>query len=310
MITGDHHSTAIAVAKDVGMVKPDTDILLIDAAPQVKAPPAQLSAAKEDAAGLQPLVSAPSAKTRVHFDIDEQQVHADEGLSASAPAGERHAPAALADEGQSPAALFNQRLAPAAINEGHQPAELDNQGQMSAGLIGQQHGQRQGQLPASLVHEGQAPTAPDALSAAPISCTSSVDTSQISSLPNGSSAKPLASTLEPQASTAESLTLSADPAKGLSLTGHPDQRSYSVAQALTAMAEGRLQCALTGAAFDHLLQHCPMSMIQTVLRTAVVFARMKPHQKGQVMGLLGSAGLHHTFQGQSRPLLVSRHLCI
>lgn len=76
---------------------------------------------------------------------------------------------------------------------------------------------------------------------------------------------------------------------------------------MTAMAEGHLQCALTGAALDYLLQRCPVSMIETVMRTAVVFARMKHHQKGQVMGLLGSAGLHYAFQGHSRHLAVSMH---
>ena len=311
MITGDQHSTAIAVAKDIGMVKPDAHILLIDAAPPLEAPPAQLSAVEQDAAVLQPLVSTPSTKTRVHFDMDERRT----------PAGERQTPAALADGGQTPAGLHG---------EG-QPADLGGQGQMSADLIGQRCGQQQGQLstaltdkwqppaacispgqlPAGLKHGEQAPTAPDAVSAAPrTSCRSSVNNSQTSSLPNGPLAEPLASPLEQQASTAEPLLSSAGPAGGLRLTGHLDQRSYSVAQALTAMAEGHLQCAVTGAAFDHLLQHGPLSMVHTVMRTAVVFARMKPHQKGQVMGLLGSAGLHHTFQGQSRHLLVSMHLCM
>ena len=321
MITGDNHSTAIAVAKDVGMVKPDTDILLIDADPQIRAPPTQLSVAEQVAAGLQPLVSTPSAKTRVHFDIDEQQVPADEGLSASAPAGKRQTPA-LIDEGQSPAALLREGLASAALHgEGHHLADLGGAKHISEGLTGQQHGQRQGQLstalndkgqqPAGLIHAEQAPTAPDAVSAAPgTSCSSSAGAPQISSLQYGSLAKPLASILEPQSSTAQPLPSSADPTEGLSLTGHQGQRSYSAAQALTAMAEGHLPCAVTGAAFDHLLQHATISVIQTVMRTAVVFARMKPHQKGQVMGLLGSAGLHHTFQGQSRHLLVGMHLCM
>ena len=322
MITGDNHSTAIAVAKDVGMIKPDADILLIDAVPQIEAPPTQLSAAEQDAAGLQPLVSTPSAKIRVHFDIDEQQGPADEGLSASAPAGERQTPAALIDEGQSPAALSREGLASAALHgERHHLADLGSEKQISEGLTGQQHGQRQGQLstalndkgqqPSGLIHTQQAPTAPDAVAAAPAtSCSSSAGATQISSLQYGSLPKPLASILEPQSSTAQPLPSSADPTEGLSLTGHQGQRSYSAAQALTAMAEGHLQCAVTSAAFDHLLQHATISVIQTVMRTAVVFARMKPHQKGQVMGLLGSAGLHHAFQGQSRHLLVGMHLCM
>lgn len=310
MITGDHHSTAIAVAKDVGMVKPDADILLIDAAPQAKAHPPQLLTAEQAAEGL-PVVSTPSPKTRVRFDFDGEQLPVDQSLSASALSEERQgpagslgrglAPAALADEGQHPAALTGEEQPPAALIDGEQaPADLINhrQGQLPDGLIHDRWQPAactsQRQLPTGPMHEGQAPSGPDPVSAAPAATRSS----SRDSLPCSSPAQPLEARVEP-------LSPSSDPTEGLSLTGHADQHSYSVAQAMTAMAEGRLQCALTGAALDHLLQRCPVSMIETVMRTAVVFARMKPHQKGQVMGLLGSAGLHYTFQGQSRHLAVS-----
>lgn len=71
-------------------------------------------------------------------------------------------------------------------------------------------------------------------------------------------------------------------------------------QALNALAEGRMQCAVTGDALEHLLQLSDLSVLETVLRSAVVFSRMQPQQKGQVMELLGLNGLHQLYKGQSR----------
>ena len=74
--------------------------------------------------------------------------------------------------------------------------------------------------------------------------------------------------------------------------------------ALSALAEGQLQCAVTGDALEHMLQLQDTSLLEAVVRSAVVFARMKPHQKGQVMDLIGSAGLHQLFEGQHRHIKV------
>ncbi|KAL0023496.1 hypothetical protein WJX79_002152 [Trebouxia sp. C0005] len=70
--------------------------------------------------------------------------------------------------------------------------------------------------------------------------------------------------------------------------------------AVTALAEGRLQCTMTGDAFDHVLQLGDTSLLESVMRNAVVFARMKPHQKGQVVDLLSATGIHQQFDGQPR----------
>ena len=71
-------------------------------------------------------------------------------------------------------------------------------------------------------------------------------------------------------------------------------------EALSAMAEGQMQCAVTGPALQGLLQLSDLSVLETVMRSAVVFSRMQPHQKGQVMDLLGMMGIHQIFNGQSR----------
>lgn len=75
--------------------------------------------------------------------------------------------------------------------------------------------------------------------------------------------------------------------------------------AVTALAEGRLQCTMTGDAFDHVLQLGDTSLLESVMRNAVVFARMKPHQKGQVVDLLSATGIHQQFDGQPRHIQVS-----
>ena len=123
--------------------------------------------------------------------------------------------------------------------------------------------------------------------------TSSLDSSTTAAAPSG---------LEPQGS--EHFRLQCD---GLRFfLGHGDIRQDAEAvRALTNIAEGQAQCAVTGAAFEHLLQQEDLSVLQAVMQNAVVFARMRPHQKAQVLSLLGSAGLHQNFHGQHRHIPVS-----
>lgn len=83
------------------------------------------------------------------------------------------------------------------------------------------------------------------------------------------------------------------------------QETLKGSEALYALAEGQLQCAVTGTALEHLLQHHDLSVLETVMRNVVVFSRMKPHQKGQVMDLLGMAGIHQMYQGHARYIPVS-----
>lgn len=70
------------------------------------------------------------------------------------------------------------------------------------------------------------------------------------------------------------------------------------------MAAGQAQCAVTGDAFHQLLQGSDLSILEAVMRNVVVFARMKPNQKGQVMDLLSVRGLHQMHQGRPRHIQV------
>ena len=53
-----------------------------------------------------------------------------------------------------------------------------------------------------------------------------------------------------------------------------------------------------------MLQQANLAVVETLMRNTVVFARMKSHQKGQVMDLLSSRGLHQSYQGQQRHIPV------
>ena len=72
----------------------------------------------------------------------------------------------------------------------------------------------------------------------------------------------------------------------------------------TSGMQGEVQCCVTGPALERMLQLPDLSVVETVMRNVVVFARMKSHQKGQVMNLLGSRGIHQSFKGQQRHIQV------
>ena len=82
------------------------------------------------------------------------------------------------------------------------------------------------------------------------------------------------------------------------------QGEWEGKQALTALAEGRLRCAVTGDAFQLLLQLPDESVLRTVMQSAVVFARMQPHQKAQVVSLLNMRGIYQASENRQRHIEV------
>ena len=73
--------------------------------------------------------------------------------------------------------------------------------------------------------------------------------------------------------------------------------------------QGLLQCCVTGPAFEQMLLQADSSVVQAVMSSLVVCARMKGQQKGQVVDLLSQRGLHRTLQGE-QCLLVVRTDCL
>ena len=75
--------------------------------------------------------------------------------------------------------------------------------------------------------------------------------------------------------------------------------------AIAAIAAGKAQCVVTGDALEQLLQSTDMLPLETVMRHVVIFARMKPAQKGQVVDLLNIRGLHQMHHGQPHHIQVN-----
>lgn len=71
---------------------------------------------------------------------------------------------------------------------------------------------------------------------------------------------------------------------GLRFVSSESNQELEQSEALAALAEGRAQCAVTGSAFASLLQLQDLSLLEVVVRNAIVFARMQPFQKGESIG--------------------------
>lgn len=99
-------------------------------------------------------------------------------------------------------------------------------------------------------------------------------------------------------------------AAGLRFVFGENNQQLDQSQALTSLAEGRAQCAVTGAAFELLLQQQDLSTLEVVMRSVSVFARMQPHQKGQVMDLVTRRGIHQMASSGSRYIPVSDSISI
>lgn len=101
---------------------------------------------------------------------------------------------------------------------------------------------------------------------------------------------------------------------GLRVTLEGKQTAYhgeDALQALTSVAQGCAQCCVTGPAFAQMLGRADHSVLDMVLQNVVVFARMQPQQKGQVMELLGARGLHLVLDGQQHHIQVAAcNLCL
>ncbi len=95
------------------------------------------------------------------------------------------------------------------------------------------------------------------------------------------------------------------PAEPITHPHGPSLFETPVPKDVCASVQGQAQCCVTGPAFQHMLQQDDLSVVETVMRNVVVFARMRSHQKGQVMDLLGERGLHQVFKGQPRHVPVS-----
>ena len=93
---------------------------------------------------------------------------------------------------------------------------------------------------------------------------------------------------------------------GLRFVDGEHNQELDASDALASLAEGRAQCAVTGPAFKVLLQQQGLSVsLQVIMQSAVVFARMQPHQKGEAMDLITSQGIHQLTASGSHYIAVT-----
>lgn len=62
---------------------------------------------------------------------------------------------------------------------------------------------------------------------------------------------------------------------------------------------------MTGPAFQHMLGQEDVSVVETIMGSVAVFARMRSHQKGQVVDMLGCRGLYRNLDAQPTHMPVS-----
>ena len=269
MITADYHHTAVAVARHVGMVKPQGLVVIIDTATssQPKLDPPLLT--PHDS--LQPPLQTPhTPSTALRSDDGHRPSSIQQLFSTIQQAGDWHS-----DQSQD-----QERVALTAdpvIKTRHVSWDhvLEDNTGMSQG--------KQAVLPQS---------------------SAAVKTSHVSKLLQ----------FPALAKAMSGLTFSETPQPGPQLITPESRRpplegltflaaglgNLNASQALAALAAGQMQCAVTGDALESLLQQRDLSSLETVMSNAVVFSRMQPHQKGQVMDLLSTRGMHQLFDGQPR----------
>lgn len=267
MITGDYHHTAIAVAKDIGMVRPGGQVIIIDSvAPErlqtrksilsshygsVAADPSTLPQASPFNCKHPPCTSLePSGRLqRLHSPSqpwpDSSQPPSDPCRSCSAPCQASHQDQKQALQHQMSLQTRGKQVSWGPVLQSQDIYDSDDQ---------QQH--QHTRITAAPQTAGDSP-----LQAVALQDRAGLDRLRFCTARHG---------------------------------------QLGPAEALSALAEGQMQCAVTGTAFEQLLQQEDLSILETVMRSAVVFSRMQPHQKGQVMDLLSMQGIHQLFNGQPR----------
>ena len=67
---------------------------------------------------------------------------------------------------------------------------------------------------------------------------------------------------------------------------------------LLLLMQGAIQCCMTGPAFEQMLRLKDAAVVETVMGSVAVFARMRSDQKGQVMGMLSLRGIYQNVGSQ------------
>ena len=302
MITGDYQHTAISVAKDVGMLTPDSQVLVIDAAKEPQASP------------LQPSASANQSQASTDHPTAADTIPAYVHRSISTPVQLSHGSYTTNDCSSS------QGDGPSYIHKQEQILEADADSSLTEHVAWSQErplsrpdhaGSGQGYAVDVYSHAGDGHShAWDGHSHATDGHSHAGDgqgqSQQSAGIPahRGVLQSQVGVWTPPAGITPAGITSPEPQAASLRFVMGDNDEEWNAMQALTALAEGHVQCAVTGEAFQLLLQLPDVSALGAVMRNVVVFARMKPHQKGQVMDLLNARGLHQVHAGKPRHIQV------
>ncbi len=310
MITGDYHHTAISVAKGAGMIPPAGKLVIIQAAAEAAKPFTMTLVRGSHDRGTQGsarvskstqhhIAWAPEQKLLQHVQWQlppQHLVSPPQQLQQSVPEqpGDCSAALAIASSSVDPATQPVQQSA-AAQERHHQPRHRKQHASIRLSTQLLQHPttsvQQQGDNPCnSLVQEQDQESHPGRHLPGQLQQGSL-------HMPHDHLRDPLDQPDARQDEPTQNQHGSAcpkDPCAGLLFTcqGYsPEQEPETAHEALQSMAQGQAQCCVTGQAFDHMLQcQDPAAVLDTVMQNAAVFARMRSHQKGQVMELLSSRG--------------------
>ena len=326
MITGDYHHTAVAVAKTVGMVKPDSQVVVIDTLQKEMVHPwspdhscGKPSQSASEAAtkdGTPPHLSPqPSMEVktgavvgrRVSFKVPRAlQISTSLGLRSNKVAPASPGAAASLGKGPSEAALLNRQPSDAALAD-RQPIETAWLDRLPSDTILSPRYRLPAvrstslQMPPERLQSGQAAMRRSAsLSRLPsqvftpmagLPPDSANDDSAITNMQQARSPSrhPVTHLPVPAvASTRQSChrvthdtdplllpSASENPLRGLTFTPARGRYHMDPHEAFTAVSEGSMQCAVTGHALEYLLQLPDVSLLEAVMRNAVVFSRMQ-----------------------------------
>ena len=291
MITGDYHHTAIAVAKDVGMLSDSHEVIIIDAKPS-QAPNAmhmQRTAhdnqLPESAQQRQSFESDDSAQQRQLFESAQTATTAGSASDYELPSDQLLA----SSSSVLPNTVSSANKASAAhVTTVEGPGQPSSSASMTKALthvptpLMTADGPRQPSSSASVINPLSHMPAHVTLAheCQGLGMHSRHDTLSCLPLPSPASHK-VSFDLLRSTSHAPSY-VSQGP---LTFVRGLGGAALGRVEALTALTSGQTQCAVTGDAFQQMLQASDLSVLECVMRNSVVFARMKPHQKGQVMDL-------------------------
>ncbi|KAL0037175.1 hypothetical protein WJX79_003951 [Trebouxia sp. C0005] len=295
MLTGDYHQTAIAAARGVGMMPSDSQLIIVQARSELQStaqPPSHAPSTLNSSHSLR-LPAYPVVSTFIGSGKSDGQIAGSSQVSCSKVAGSMGSQhprftkicgitttnTVVSYDPVSPFSIAQEQTSTQESSQHHSCHQLSSQEQSCQQVLSQQRSLHKQSYRVKLSRTGS--------SVHPLTN----DTAQTVSLQQDSDQ--VADRL--QRSLCENLVFM--------LQTKDDEEEIDAQRAITSLAQGLLQCCVTGPAFEQMLLQAEGSVVQAIMSSLVVCARMKGQQKGQVIDLLSQRGLHRTLHGEQSHLM-------